>query len=370
MGETLETGGLKPWADDKPASMGPPVPAWLEDLHVATSGSAHPVQRAGTNTWVDILSVMGPVPMEKSLLDIFTFEGDIGGPQNRTKLASIKVKETPYLHAFGVTPNYVILPLNHKLETPNLGHPVLVGKITEHWAGIHLVDKSGEVQVFATDFSAPEELFYHVHIVNAFENATGVTLDVGAYQSTPFAKSGAIDIAQFTEKTSRDANPVRNVVRRLHLHLAGPQVGQTTVQDFPQTPGSHSDFFRVNPKHVGLAYCFYYATEWWHNSVDYANMSVIKRDVCKGGLQDRLFWKRPDTYPGEPIFVPDNSADEDGGVVMFIALDGQREKTLFVILDAKTMTELSVVELPTRIPFTAHGQFFSSSASNVNEMYA
>jgi len=271
-------------------------------------------------------------------------------------------------HAFGVTPNYIVVPINHKMETPNFGHPVLLGKIQEHWTGIHLVDKAGNVQLFGADFSTPEEMFYHVHIVNAFENATGVTLDVGAYQSSPFAKTGSLDIAQFIDKALRDANPGRNVVRRLHLHLAGPQRGETTVQDLPQTPGSHSDFFRVSPDRIGLPYCFYYATEWWHNSMDYASMAIIKRDVCKGGLEDRLFWTRPDTYPGEPVFVPDRSGDEDGGVVLFIALDGQKEKTLFVTLDAKTMKELSVVELPTAIPFTAHGQFFASAASSSNDV--
>jgi carotenoid cleavage dioxygenase-like enzyme len=92
-------------------------------------------------------------------------------------------------------------------------------------------------------------------------------------------------------------------------------------------------------------------------------MAISKRDVCKGGLEDRVYWSRPDVYPGEPMFVPAASGDEDAGTVIFIALDGQKERTLFVTLDAKTMGELDVVELPARIPFTAHGQFFKAPAA-------
>jgi len=196
--------------------------------------------------------------------------------------------------------------------------------------------------------------------VNSFENATGVTMDLSAYNSTPFAKSGALDIPQFMDKAARDSNPVRNIVRRLHFHVSGDLAGQTTIQDFPQPAGSDSDFFRINPSYLGKAYCFYYATEWWHDGINYASMAIVKRDVCKGGLEDRVHWSRPEVYPGEPIFVPAENGDEDDGTVVFVALDGQKERTLLVTLDAKTMGELDVLELPARIPFTAHGQFFKA----------
>jgi beta-carotene 15,15'-monooxygenase/beta,beta-carotene 9',10'-dioxygenase len=359
--ETLEVKGFHAWTDDKNASIGPPVPDWIESMHMGTAGSAHPLKRPDSEMWVDVISSMGPIPgVQKSFLDIFTFRGDVSEPQARLKIASVELDQTPYLHSFGVTSNYAILPMNHKMGVPNFGHPVLSGLIEEHWAGLHLVDlNTGNVQAFGADFSE-DQIFCHVHVVNSFENATGVTMDLGAYNSTPFGISGALNIPMFKDKSARDSNPVRNVVRRLHLHVSGDLAGQTTMQDFPQTPGSHSDFFRINPLHAGKAYCFYYATEWWHDGSNYANMAIVKRDVCKGGLEDRVYWSRPDVYPGEPMFVPADNGNEDDGTVVFIALDGQKERTLFVTLDAKTMSELDVVELPSRIPFTAHGQFFEA----------
>jgi beta-carotene 15,15'-monooxygenase/beta,beta-carotene 9',10'-dioxygenase len=359
--ETLEVKGLHTWSDDKDAAMGPPVPDWLESMHVGTSGSAHPLKRPDSDIWVDLISSMGPIPgVQKSFLDVYTFRSDISGPQARTKIASIELDQTPYLHAFGVTSNYAVLPINHRLGMPNMGHPTLVGKIEGHWAGVRIVNlDTGKVQTFAEDFKE-DQAFYHVHVVNSFENATGVTLDLGAYNSTPFAKSAQLDIPMFLNKTARDSNPSRNVVRRVHFHTLGDLVGQTTIQDFPQTPGSSSDFFRINPLHLGKAYCFYYATEWWHDGLNYASMAIIKRNVCEGGLEDRAYWSRPEVYPGEPIFVPGDGGTEDEGTLLFIALDGQKERSLFVTLDAKTMGEIAVVELPSRIPFTAHGQFFEA----------
>jgi len=116
--------------------------------------------------------------------------------------------------------------------------------------------------------------FTHVHIINSFENETGVTVDVGAYvEGSPFEKSGAMDIPMFLNKSERDANPLRAVPRRVHLHLSGPLAGQATYQDFSKIDGSHTDFYKLNPAHYGKPYCYYYGTQWWHDGANYASMA-------------------------------------------------------------------------------------------------
>jgi carotenoid cleavage dioxygenase-like enzyme len=233
------------------------------------------------------------------------------------------------------------------LKSPSMLHPTLMGSLLEHWQGIRVIDKDNKVHSFDT------EKFYHAHIVNTFENATGVTLDVGAFPTTPFQKSAQMDIAMFLDKRQRDSNPARNVVRRLHFHFSGPQSGEATFEDFDQTAGMQ-DFFRVHPDHVGLPYCIYYATQWWADGENYASMAIVKHNVCTGA---KTVWQRPNMYPGEPEMVPGPSGNEEDGVVMFVAIDGEKKASKYVILDAKTFTELEVTELPTHIPFTAHGQF-------------
>jgi len=242
---------------------------------------------------------------------------------------------------------------------PECTDPTIMCGIIALWQGIHVVDKQGTLTVFDTD------PFYHVHIVNSFENETGVTLDVGGYDSSPFAVSGALDIKMFLNKTVRDANPLRAVLRRVHMHFSGPLAGQATFETFEKIEGSHTDFYRVNPSNVGLPYCVYYATQWWHDSVSYASMAVMKHDLCSG---ERVYWSSPDVYVGEPMLIPKPGGAEDDGVVVFVALDGSKGTSKFVTLDAKTMKEMDSagIDLDVHIPFTAHGNFFpSSSVSSV-----
>jgi len=263
-------------------------------------------------------------------------------------VARVPAKVTPYLHSFGVTENYVILPFNHELKSPNFLHPLLVGTLAEHWDGIRVLDKENKVHKFDT------EKFCHAHVVNSFENATGVTMDLGALPTTPFGKNAQLDIAMFNNKTARDADPVRGHVRRLHFHFSGDLTGEVTTEDFDHVPGSSTDFFRIHPDYAGLPYCIYYGTQWWTDGENMGSMAIIKHDVCKGV---QTLWQRPNTYPGEPEMIPGPSGAEEDGVVIFTALDGEKRVSKLVILDAETFTELEVMELPTHIPFTAHGQF-------------
>jgi len=325
--------------------------------HMVMTGSAHPVRRPGTSTWVGIMSEGGLPVVEKSYVDFFTYDADVVGLQPRKKVGtSGPLKDPAYMHSFGVTPNYIVMPL-----TLGFGHnkgcigamPVLCSMIAQ-WQGIHVIDNEGVTTVFDT------EPFMHVHIVNSFENATGVTLDVGAYDEPPFQRSGQLDITMFLNKTTRDNNPAKATVRRLHMHTSGPLAGKTTFADFEKTPGSHSDFYRMNENFIGLPYCFYYATEWFHDGQSYGNQAILKQNVCDG---TRTYWSRSDVYVGEPYFIPGPSGEEDDGLLVFVALDGSQRRSVFVTLDAKTMEELpdTAVKLNGHIPFTAHGDFFSDT---------
>jgi len=300
------------------------------------------------------MSEVGDPITGKSFVDIFTYDGDVVGPQARRKLGSSGRLSLPaYLHSFGVTPNYVVLPLTLGFGHHGgcIGKMDLLCSFVESWQGIHVVDKDGVTKVFDT---TP---FMYVHIVNAFENATGATLDVGIYNKQPFSRTGQLDIPMFLNKTLRDSNEHKATVRRLHMHMSGPLAGQTTYTDIPKTPNSTNDFYRVNPKHIGMPYCYYYATEWFHDGRSYANMAILKQNICDGSS---TYWSETHLYVGEPHFIPGISDQEDDGLVVFVALDGDARCSRFVTLDAKTMTEVpsTRTELPNHIPFTAHGDFF------------
>mmetsp|Transcript_99077 Transcript_99077/g.284856 ORF Transcript_99077/g.284856 Transcript_99077/m.284856 type:complete len:551 (-) Transcript_99077:448-2100(-) len=352
--ETLSIKGVRPWADDKNGSTpSANQPDWISAMHIPLVGSAHPLLRPGSHTVVDVV-VEAPMAMDSllhSFVDVYTFEDNVDQPQKRNRIASIKAEKNQYFHSFGVTPNYIILPFNIEMDLPSvIVKPAqLLGCFHPSWKGVHIMDYTGAI-VGVFDDMQP---FYHTHIINSFENGTGVTLDVGVYDAVPFEKSPALVTSLFLDKTARDSEPNRCTVRRLHFHMSGASKGTTTVEDF-QNQGRALDFFKVNMARSGLPYCIYYAVEWWHDGVSYANMAILKHDMCKG---TRTYWKRPNTYPGEPFFVSGGADAEDDGVVLVSALDGAAGHNIFVVLDARTMEELQVVELPEHIPFTAHGQF-------------
>jgi len=254
-----------------------------------------------------------------------------------------------------------VLPCNLGMGAPKSLN--LLDAFRAVWDGIHVVDLDGNVQVFDTD------PFFHVHIANTFENATGIVMDFGAYQDIPFAASPQLIADLFKNKTARDRSSHAEIWR-LHMHLVGPQKGQVTKETFHH-PGRTTDFFKINPAVNGRPYCFFYATEWFHDGKSYASMAILKQDLCRG---TRTYWAKPNFYVGEPFFIGPPAGEtlraaataEDDGFVLFLALDGRRGASDFVVLNATSFEEVAVVKLPVHIPFTAHGQFIPAAAQAVS----
>lgn len=344
--ETLETKGTYQWTD------GGMMPKWLKPLHIPTTGSAHPVHRPKTeSTYIEVLPEVGVSDYVAVVeIDVKTM--------NRSVLSHVPVKSALYFHSFGVSENYVVLPCNMKMSlTMSLS---LVDAFQDGWDGIHVVDLSGAVQVFQT------EPFYHTHVVNTFENASGIVFDVGTYDKVPFSRHTLVTKNNLN-KTERNTKSLSgNKVERMLLHLDGPEKGKVTREELG-VPGRFVDFFKLNHNVWGLPYCIYYGVEWFHNDVDYSSMAVLKHNVCEN---KRTYWHRENFFVHEPYFLPKGTASsdvEDDGLIMFVALDGVRKASDFIILDGKTMQEIAVVQLPEHIPFLAHGQFVPKVGPAVKE---
>jgi len=88
----------------------------------------------------------------------------------------------------------------------------------------------------------------------------------------------------------------------------------------------------------------------------------MKHDMCSDTL---TYWSSANTYVGEPFFIPAPAGDEDEGALVFVALDGSTGQSTLKVLDAKTMSEIdgTKFDLDGHIPFTAHGNFFPSTAT-------
>ena len=63
---------------------------------------------------------------------------------------------------------------------------------------------------------------------------------------------------------------------------------------------------------------------------------------------DRLVWMEPDYSPGEPVFVQKPDGDVDEGVLLSLVSSFARDDlpAFIVVLDARTMEEITRAELP------------------------
>lgn len=341
--ETLAVSGEHHWEDNALS---------YSKVHKPTTGSAHPLLRPGTEaTYIDIASMLPISPFAHFEIAVYSIDAKAG--KERSLVAKVPAKGLMYFHSYGVTENYVVLPMNMKMgaSMKSLTHrPTILSGFEDGWDGIHVVDLNGNVQVFNTD------PFYHVHIANTFENATGIVMDLGVSDQIPFRDGPTLTTAKFTNKTLRDVKSGLNgVLRRYHLHTSGPSNGIVTYETL-SVPGRMSDFYKINPAKNGRDYCFVYLSEWFHDDSAYASMAIMKLDVCQG---KKKYWHINNTYPGEPTFIAQpGGSSEDDGIVVFVALDGMKKNSNYVILDGKTFNEIAVVPLPQHIPFTAHGLFF------------
>ncbi|WP_309243438.1 carotenoid oxygenase family protein [Halorubrum ezzemoulense] len=87
---------------------------------------------------------------------------------------------------------------------------------------------------------------------------------------------------------------------------------------------------------------------------------ITKVDVDTGTAHR---WRESGTHPGEPLFVPAPEAEnEDDGVLLSVVLDPEADRSRLVCLNAETLGELGRAELPHRLPFGFHGQFYGPVA--------
>jgi torulene dioxygenase len=80
--------------------------------------------------------------------------------------------------------------------------------------------------------------------------------------------------------------------------------------------------------------------------------SIIKIDVTTGAT---AVWIDKSHVPGEPIFVPSpGGSSEDAGVLLTVALDGNKGTSALIVIDAETMKEVARAEMKIPFPFGFH----------------
>jgi len=119
------------------------------------------------------------------------------------------------------------------------------------------------------------------------------------------------------------------------------------------------EFAMVNPRREGLNCRFAWMAVAERETGNDPLQAFKKLDLISG--ERRVWSAAPRGFVSEPVMVPrpEGSAEDDGWVLGQV-WNGARSATDLVILDAASMEELAVLELPLAIPYGLHGSFVAS----------
>ncbi len=260
-------------------------------------------------------------------------------------LARIPVKEPGYVHSFGLTEHWYVLaefpwtvnPLRLALS----GRPYAENYRWKPEQGTRfiLVNRfTGEVrQQFKTDAC------FAFHHVNAYEEGDELIVDATVYPDASIIEALYLDRL----RTRPPDKP--GELRRFHLRPADDSVSHERLIDAP-IELAQVNYARHNER------CYRYAWGVGEDG-DWADR-IIRADVLSRTSTE---WHEPGCWPGEPVFVsrPDPT-DEEDGVLLSVVLDGQRNTSFLLVLDAADLSELARAQVPHHIPFSFHGQFAAS----------
>jgi len=314
-----------------------------------------------------------PMVMGKSYVDIFELDQDVG---DRKLLASVPVDHAPYLHSYGFTGDFAIIPLQPvKVSMLSMiGGKMIDQSFQEITGGKYA--KASELCVVALNPDAKVRLgkkddyycvltdrWFYMHTVNAYENASGVIIDI--CNTVGYAlTSPAITIATMRNRTARNGEPTEDRGGVSRYFIPFPTDETRKEPEFHKEAlgvvGRTTDMPATNPMFQGMPYCIWYALEYFHNDKYWGATAVMRHDTCTG---ERKYFYQENLHPSEPGMIPAGLA-EAPGLLTFLALDGIEGASYLYILDAETMKLNKRVRLPEIVTFTVHHNWFDA-AENV-----
>jgi len=333
------------------------------------------MRHPASGQWLDFVGE-GSFFSKSATVKLFSLSDE--SPGKRTGFTEVKMDSAPYMHSFGITERYIVLPrMPVEFQASNLLQIALGKKpMSQLFVDLNLTEPGSRNGFYLVplDGSAPlmrplpvdDKLFY-THVVNAYETSESVVIDIATCPRNAF--SGDLTIKTATNKAKRDAGAAapRFTVRRFTIPL---QEGSLVKAEPLTDPRSSVDFTSINPRFEGKKHCFFWGVTWFADFRAQASMAITKRDVCGNGHGQDLKWSRKHWYPSEPTVLPapGKGASEDEALLIFTALDGAKDETYLVVADARTMRSVSEIGPFPRIGFTTHGEFYASPPSKADEM--
>jgi len=334
---------------------------WEDSLDnlVLPLGSAHPLSEPDdTGCVLDVHPTQGMVLQRKYTSVYRLCPGKIN---TRVEINRYYSKFMPYFHSWGLTQKHVVLPIMH--FTLNILGVIASGKpmaaaFSETEVGVN----STTLAVLPLDGSTPieftvPEVFYFTHVINTYENATSIIFDFVHWTNNPFTTAAIL--ATYRNSTSRNNMGDRGTPSRLVMHLSGTMKGTANVATIPgfENSKTSTDFTAINYNFNTKKYCIFYGVQWYYDERVYANMAIVKHNICTG---EQKFWHEDNSYPSEAKFIasPKGLAEDDGTLV-FTVFDGTTLKSRLQMVDARTMSTVGRSADVSAVGFTTHGEYYA-----------
>lgn len=275
-----------------------------------------------------------------------------------------------YLHSFFLTPDYLILAIwgSHIagsglkiIKEGNMLDALSPWNSQEknRWVVIDRKNGNGVVKEFESDAS------FCFHSVNAWQEGNDIICEYPEYENTDI-----IHGLYYRNMTSNSPNAetfARDKGESYVPHMVRYRLSNITKEKFGQEKGNSlpkaekilslpkrygGDLPTINPSFAmrETRYIYGIVNRGFSSFLD----GISKVDMK---TKEVLYWDNPKGHtPGEAIFVARPGAEvEDDGVLLSVVLDGFKEESYLVCIDAVTMEEIGRAEVGAPIGFGFHG---------------
>ncbi|KXN84646.1 Beta,beta-carotene 9',10'-oxygenase [Leucoagaricus sp. SymC.cos] len=316
-------------------------------------------------------------------------------PEGKAKvdiLAEITDAPMAYIHSFSITKKYVVLciwqsdynisstsPPTHKdilscLKPWDPRRDTLFYVISREHGGV------------VAKYQAPT--FFTFHTINAYDTPSksdptldDITIDLTWYETNAVLDSLYLDHMRIVKPGQNIEIPA---ARRYTLsgisspNPSSPPLGskQLPIRDAKvEFSLSNIELPTIHPQAYSAPYRYAYGTHRAESNAPGVFVdSIVKIDVKTRSWKT---WGAEGYTTGEPIFVPRPynrgvnkpvmESEEDDGVVLSVVLDGVKQRSMLVVLDAKNLTEIARAEMDRCVPLGFHGLFKGKTVSEEKE---
>jgi len=258
-----------------------------------------------------------------------------------------------FLHDFAITPNWAVFLQNAIAFNPlpfvlgQKGAAQCLASRPGGQAQFWLIPRDGGAFAGEQPRIVPAPAGFVFHHLNAWEERDTVVVESIVYSDFP-------SIGPETDFRSIDFDDLPpGQLDRCRIDLTA---GSLSIERLSERC---CEFGMVNPARQGLPARFGWMAVTARESGNDPLQAIQKLDLISG--EGKVWSAAPRGFVSEPVMVPRAGATaEDDGWVLCIVWNGARCASDLVILDAASLAEVAVVELPLAIPYGLHGSFVAA----------